>query len=832
MHTTHRFLIQNLLVVLLASAHGVTASAQEIVQWKLDGTLEAVGGGSPIELGFAAPAVEPGVAFETVDIRGEPALAARFTRGTYLHLHPGLTFDSNGKYVNQYTVIFDVRFDEESVKAAGKAALCQTNTNNANDAEVFVRGNDGAIMDPERQGSRFVPWEWNRVMISANLPAGTVWIYVNGALADTINNQWTDGRYSLFTVKDGGLEGLLLFADENGENASGHVSSIAIHHRALFANEAAAYGGPSASGIPAAAPCPQGFRGQLNPSDGSVTLSWKAGHPLPGPGLVMKRDAQPIASLPFESESYVDVGAPPGLHRYELALAEGSFSCGEGLLWCVVDVTGSSFLFDDFNAYATLDDLARAGWEVRDVNNPMERSSWGFDKSLYANPPGADGQPTSGKYLVSTRDFAQPFSLNVVGSGMAYDLLSPAFSTMGSEKVWLHFDTSTQLNGVDGSAVFEIAVLTRGGDRQETVFRRVSPGRAVEPKPIFAQNVDGLHGRVHVDISAQAANEQQVRVRFRHLEPVQDYWVAIDNVLVDSVPPPGGQNVLLAEESFGEGIPADWRALPGPTQTLSDAAWSTGDTCNLSMLHSGFDFPGGFQGIGIHNLDEAFALHAPLCHQGHFDSMLVTPAIDCSLQEHVVLSLKSAIVVVFESAADILVSLDGGVTFLDRPIFAYTTRALHSSAAPVFQELRIEVPEAAGQPNVALAFRHRSTGGYSPAPWWAIDDVLVTGDGPTSPIGTIFHRGDVDTDGVVAITDAVKLLGYLFLGEIEPGCLEAADADDDGQIQLTDAIRVLGYLFLGSEPPALPGPSDLPCGPDAVGSPVFLGCSEYSGCRA
>jgi chitodextrinase len=91
--------------------------------------------------------------------------------------------------------------------------------------------------------------------------------------------------------------------------------------------------------------------------------------------------------------------------------------------------------------------------------------------------------------------------------------------------------------------------------------------------------------------------------------------------------------------------------------------------------------------------------------------------------------------------------------------------------------------------------------------------------------GPIFRRGDVDSNGVVEITDAVKLLGYLFLGGGTPECLEAGDTDNNGNIDITDAVTNLGYQFLGQAPPAAPGP--LNCGPDPA--PPMLGCTK--GCQ-
>jgi len=85
------------------------------------------------------------------------------------------------------------------------------------------------------------------------------------------------------------------------------------------------------------------------------------------------------------------------------------------------------------------------------------------------------------------------------------------------------------------------------------------------------------------------------------------------------------------------------------------------------------------------------------------------------------------------------------------------------------------------------------------------------GEPPPPPTGR-FRRADTDGSGVLDLTDAVGILGYLFLGAGTPACLDAADVDDSGVVELTDAIVSLGFQFLGGVPPAPPGASA--CGAD------------------
>lgn len=110
-----------------------------------------------------------------------------------------------------------------------------------------------------------------------------------------------------------------------------------------------------------------------------------------------------------------------------------------------------------------------------------------------------------------------------------------------------------------------------------------------------------------------------------------------------------------------------------------------------------------------------------------------------------------------------------------------------------------------------------------------INAIEVLGGGVVG--GPKFHRGDADQNGSLQLTDAVQILGYLFLGipTRVPECLDVADADDNGSIQLTDAVRVLGFLFLGAAPPAPPGPPGDPCGEDPTADDD-LGPCTYEAC--
>lgn len=84
----------------------------------------------------------------------------------------------------------------------------------------------------------------------------------------------------------------------------------------------------------------------------------------------------------------------------------------------------------------------------------------------------------------------------------------------------------------------------------------------------------------------------------------------------------------------------------------------------------------------------------------------------------------------------------------------------------------------------------------------------------------LFIRGDANLDGHIDLSDAVKILGYLFLGDRDTSCPDALDSDDSGTVEITDSILLLAYLFLGGSRLPQPFPR---CGVDLTEADG-LGC--------
>ncbi len=86
--------------------------------------------------------------------------------------------------------------------------------------------------------------------------------------------------------------------------------------------------------------------------------------------------------------------------------------------------------------------------------------------------------------------------------------------------------------------------------------------------------------------------------------------------------------------------------------------------------------------------------------------------------------------------------------------------------------------------------------------------------------GTRFIRGDVNLDRKLDISDALYLLGALFLGDKSIQCEDAADTNDDGAVDISDARKILDFLFLGGRLP----PDTVPGVPQTDSTADALGC--------
>jgi len=77
----------------------------------------------------------------------------------------------------------------------------------------------------------------------------------------------------------------------------------------------------------------------------------------------------------------------------------------------------------------------------------------------------------------------------------------------------------------------------------------------------------------------------------------------------------------------------------------------------------------------------------------------------------------------------------------------------------------------------------------------------------------IFMRGDSNMDGSHDISDPINTLNYLFGGNGNVSCADAADVNGDGQLDISDAIMSLTHLFADTSQ-EIPYPNRTSAGPD------------------
>ena len=87
----------------------------------------------------------------------------------------------------------------------------------------------------------------------------------------------------------------------------------------------------------------------------------------------------------------------------------------------------------------------------------------------------------------------------------------------------------------------------------------------------------------------------------------------------------------------------------------------------------------------------------------------------------------------------------------------------------------------------------------------------------------VFSRGNCNGDHSVDISDALRILLYLFAGAAEPPCLDGCDVNGNASVGVDDAISLLNYLFR-------PGGFSIPPPGPGVCVPARAGFCQQSNC--
>jgi len=151
--------------------------------------------------------------------------------------------NGGGTNVNQYTLIMDLMYPEES-DLTWRAILQTGNNEPGDDAELFVNPL-GGIGTGANYFGEIITNIWTRVAFTVDITNDNLSIYTNWTLAGSASLSTTiDGPWSLGPT-------FLLFTDDSDDTAAGYVNSIQYRSGVMTADEIAALGGPSAGGISA-----------------------------------------------------------------------------------------------------------------------------------------------------------------------------------------------------------------------------------------------------------------------------------------------------------------------------------------------------------------------------------------------------------------------------------------------------------------------------------------------------------------------------------------------------------------------------------------------------
>ena len=187
---------------------------------------------------------------EEAKIMESPYNAGAFAPYGYIMNH-GIAPNGGGTRVNQFTLIMDILMD---TTGGGAASLLQMTPANTDDGDLFWQGNNfGQGTGGYNGAGIFTAGEWHRVAIAYDEAASPPFAakYVDGVKQD----DWTAG-HQLDNTRRSLAPTAVLFGDADGDNERRRmwVNSIQIRAGKLSDAELAALGGPSARGIPVAAP--------------------------------------------------------------------------------------------------------------------------------------------------------------------------------------------------------------------------------------------------------------------------------------------------------------------------------------------------------------------------------------------------------------------------------------------------------------------------------------------------------------------------------------------------------------------------------------------------
>lgn len=174
------------------------------------------------------------------------------TQSQGLQVDHGYGPNGGGAYLNQFTLIFDVKFG-----GSGWATFFQTNEANANDGDFFLRpeSSGGGIGVSGQYSGTFTRDEYHRVALTFDLSLDDTpgnrraRKYIDGVeVGDQTLGSGLDGRWAIYTINDA-TPYFLILTDNDGDTSPGALSSFLFEDRAYTPDEVRSLGGVTPNGI-------------------------------------------------------------------------------------------------------------------------------------------------------------------------------------------------------------------------------------------------------------------------------------------------------------------------------------------------------------------------------------------------------------------------------------------------------------------------------------------------------------------------------------------------------------------------------------------------------
>lgn len=153
----------------------------------------------------------------------------------------GIGANGGGFYVNQYTILMDVKFNQTTEPWS---SLYNTNADNANDGDAWVQWGVG-IGTAGTYGGTVPNNAWTRIVFSIDLAASQAKFYIDGNLASSpAGIGGIDGGRSMYSWDDGDSDSdaVDMLADNDGEDVPSRLSQLAFYDHVLSDAEVAGLG--------------------------------------------------------------------------------------------------------------------------------------------------------------------------------------------------------------------------------------------------------------------------------------------------------------------------------------------------------------------------------------------------------------------------------------------------------------------------------------------------------------------------------------------------------------------------------------------------------------